>query len=140
MKHLLLFLFLASSSFTFAMDIPIVTYNVHQSTDEDPLSWEERKPDIIELLYPYQIMGLQEVTPAVLDDLLSGLSSMKAVAAWKTDGSDSGICSPILYNSKEFGLLHSESKWIHIDPLSDQNASKFSYTIAILQHLKSGAT
>lgn len=122
------------------MDIPIVTYNVHKSSELDPLSWEERKPDIIELLYPYQIMGLQEVTEPVLGELLDGLPNMRAVAAWRTDGKDNGISSPILYDDKEFQLLHAEEKWLHIDPIDPSQASEFSYTIAILLHKETGST
>ena len=48
--------------------------------------------------------------------------------------------APSCTTAKNLDSFIQKSKWIHIDPLSDQNASKFSYTIAILQHLKSGAT
>lgn len=140
MRHLLVFVLLALSSFAFAIDIPMVTYNVHKSSADDPISWEERGPDIIELLYPYQITALQEVTPLVLNDLLEGLPEMKAVAQWKADGSDGGVCSPILYNSKEFLLLHEQSNWLHITPQNPTEPAEFSYSIALFQHVKTGDT
>ncbi len=92
-------------------EFSVSTFNIRYDNPTDPLLWSERGEDVAKAIAYYDIVGLQEVLPNQLHDIMDVLPWMSNYSV-NRDGSGKGEACPILWQTKSFDLLHSETRWL----------------------------
>jgi len=97
----------------------VVTFNIRLgSADDGPDRWEVRKERVVETIRDLDadVIGLQEVEPAQVRDLLAALPRYAAAGAHRDDGLLAGEASTILYDRGRYTLLGSGTFWLSDTP------------------------
>ena len=103
----------------YSQEAKILTYNIKYDNINDTVNnWNDRKIAMVELLKHYEpdIIGMQEVLHHQLTYLDKQLSNFSAIGVGRDDGKEKGEYSPILYNSKKYKLLDSNTFWLSKTP------------------------
>ncbi len=119
MKRSLIFLFLFASTFAFAQNIRIITYNIRYNNPDDGVNaWPNRSKQVAALLKFHQadIFGLQEALVGQLEDIQEQLPEMKCVGVGRDDGKEAGEFSPLFYNAAKFTALKQGWFWLSETP------------------------
>ena len=94
-----------------AAEFSVSTFNIRYDNPTDPLLWIDRGEDIAKAIAFFDIVGLQEVLPNQLQDIKGDLPWMSSYSV-NRDGNGKGEACPILWQTKSFDLLHSETRWL----------------------------
>jgi endonuclease/exonuclease/phosphatase family metal-dependent hydrolase len=89
----------------------VCTFNIRYDNPNDPLLWEDRKEDVAKSMAFYDIVGLQEVLPHQLEDIMALLPWMESYSLGR-EADGSGEACTILWPREKFDLLHSETRWL----------------------------
>jgi endonuclease/exonuclease/phosphatase family metal-dependent hydrolase len=89
----------------------VCTFNIKYDNPNDLLVWEDRKQEVARSMAFFDIVGLQEVLPHQLADILSELPWMDSYSRGR-EADGSGESCAILWPSDKFDLLHSETRWL----------------------------
>ncbi|MDO6807844.1 endonuclease/exonuclease/phosphatase family protein [Zobellia galactanivorans] len=112
------FLFLALYTVQ-AQDLKVMSYNIKFDNVNDTVNnWNDRKTDMEKLLKHYapEFIGMQEVLYRQLTYLDGALEDYNSIGVGRDDGKKKGEFSPILYNSKKFKLIRSNTFWLSPTP------------------------
>ncbi|WP_036147097.1 endonuclease/exonuclease/phosphatase family protein [Maribacter sp. Hel_I_7] len=104
---------------TYGQEVKVLSYNIKYDNVNDTVNnWNDRKEAMVELLNYYEpdIIGMQEVLDHQLTYLDENLSDYTFIGVGRDDGKKKGEYSPILYNTKKFKLLKSETFWLSETP------------------------
>tara|TARA_R110002049_G_scaffold47596_2_gene136892 strand:- start:7630 stop:8385 length:756 start_codon:yes stop_codon:yes gene_type:complete len=96
-----------------------MSFNIKYDNKSDTINnWNDRKEKMVELLKHYEpsIIGMQEVLINQLEYLDTALPTYKYVGVGRDDGKEKGEFSPILYDTKSYKLLKSETFWLSDTP------------------------
>lgn len=118
MKHLVL-ICLAISSFGFAQNYSIMSYNIKLDyPKEGENSWTNRKPFFINQLKFYEpdVIGIQEALPNQMKDMDSLLLDYSYVGVGRDDGKNEGEFSAIFYKKDKFKIIKSNTFWLSETP------------------------
>lgn len=99
--------------------LELMSFNIRFGTAEDGEDhWKFRKPRTIQALQKRkpEIIGLQETLDFQIDDLKAGLPGYLSVGVGRDDGKSKGEFSAILYDSKRFQALRSDTFWLSDTP------------------------
>lgn len=121
MKNIIsLIICILSSSFISipAQEINILTYNIrYASFDNAPQSWDLRKEGVISLLKGRDFIGLQEVVPVQMSDIMKSTSDEYDVLFRTREANESvGEGSPVLYNKTRWKMISSGYFWLSDTP------------------------
>ncbi|WP_324026417.1 endonuclease/exonuclease/phosphatase family protein [Maribacter sp. BPC-D8] len=108
-----------SMSTMYGQEIDILTYNIKYDNVNDTVNnWNDRKVAMVDLLNHYNpgAIGMQEVLHHQLSYLDEKLTDYSYIGVGRDDGKKKGEYSPILYNTKKFKLLQSETFWLSETP------------------------
>ncbi|MGB5555573.1 MAG: endonuclease/exonuclease/phosphatase family protein, partial [Flavobacteriaceae bacterium] len=97
----------------------VMTYNIKYDNVSDTVNnWNDRKEAMVDQLKKHDpgIIGMQEVLYGQLEYLDESLPDFEYVGVGRDDGKQKGEFSPILYNSKKFALLRSNTFWLSKTP------------------------
>ncbi|MDP5062448.1 MAG: endonuclease/exonuclease/phosphatase family protein [Maribacter sp.] len=103
----------------YGQEVDVVTYNIKYDNVNDTVNnWNNRKAAMVSLLQHYNpgIIGLQEVLHHQLSYLDEQLTDYKYIGVGRDDGKKKGEYSPILFNTKKYKLLQSETFWLSETP------------------------
>ncbi|WP_237332467.1 endonuclease/exonuclease/phosphatase family protein [Zobellia amurskyensis] len=112
------FIFIALQTMN-AQDIKVMSYNIKYDNVNDTVNnWNDRKGPMVKLLLHYapEFAGMQEVLYSQLTYLDEALEDYTYVGVGRDDGKKKGEFSPILFNSKKFNLLQSNTFWLSPTP------------------------
>ncbi|MEA2733969.1 MAG: hypothetical protein QOE14_420 [Humisphaera sp.] len=101
-----------------AEPIRVMSFNIRVATADDGANqWMYRRDAVGAMLKAKQVdlLGLQEVRPAQLDDLVERLDGYAWVGVSR-DGGKQGEFSPIFYRAKKFDLLAHGVFWLSEQP------------------------
>ena len=118
MKYLFI-LFFAFSSFGFAQDFSVMTYNVKLDYPKEyENSWTNRKSFFINQLKFYEpdVLGVQEALPNQMKDIDSLMPSYHFVGVGRDNGKDEGEYSAIFYKTDKFKIIKSNTFWLSETP------------------------
>ncbi|WP_282180197.1 endonuclease/exonuclease/phosphatase family protein [Maribacter stanieri] len=104
---------------TYGQEVKVLSYNIKYDNVNDTVNnWNDRKEAMVELLNYYEpgIIGMQEVLDYQLTYLDENLSDYTFIGVGRDDGKKKGEYSPILYNTKKYTLLKSETFWLSETP------------------------
>lgn len=144
MKHLLI-ICLAISSFGFAQNYSIMSYNIKLDyPKEGENSWANRKPFFINQIKFYEpdVLGIQEALPNQMRDMDSLLVDYSYVGVGRDDGKNEGEFSAIFYKNAKFKIIESNTFWLSETP--DQVSMGWDgvcnrvCTYAVLEDMNSG--
>ncbi len=96
-----------------------LTYNIRYDNPADgDNAWPNRRAAVVALLQQYvpDLIGLQEVRKAQLDDLAAALGDFAWVGVGRDDGQTQGEYAPIFYRRDRFELLASNTFWLSTTP------------------------
>lgn len=108
-----------SMSSIYSQEVDVLTYNIKYDNVNDTVNnWNDRKAPMVALLQHYNpgIIGMQEVLQQQLSYLDNQLSDYNYIGVGRDDGKEKGEYSPILYNTKKYKLLQSETFWLSETP------------------------
>lgn len=94
-----------------SIEISISTFNIRYDNPSDPLIWGDRKDEVAKAITYFDIVGLQEVLPNQLEDITTNLPWMSSYSETR-NGNEVGESCPILWQTKHFDLLHTETRWL----------------------------
>lgn len=100
-------------------EINVLTYNIKYDNVNDTVNnWNDRKAPMVALLQHYNpgLIGMQEVLHHQLMYLDEQLSDYTYIGVGRDDGKEKGEYSPILYSTKKYKLLRSETFWLSETP------------------------
>lgn len=100
-------------------EINVLTYNIKYDNVNDTVNnWNDRKAAMVDLLQYYDpgVIGMQEVLHHQLTFLDEQLSNYNYIGVGRDDGKEKGEYSPILFNTKLYKLLKSETFWLSDTP------------------------
>jgi len=105
---------LSVSDFSAQTEWTVSTFNIRHDNPSDPLSWDDRKKEVVRAIAYLDIVGLQEVLPHQLDYIQKSLprNSFYSVTRF---GNNEGEACPILWKTDAYDLLHSETRWLSED-------------------------
>lgn len=118
MKHLFI-ICLAISSFGFAQNYSIMSYNIKLDyPKEGKNSWTNRKPFMINQIKFYEpdVLGVQEALPNQMKDLDSLLTDYSFVGVGRDNGKNEGEFSAIFFKKNKFNILKSSTFWLSETP------------------------
>ena len=84
----------------------LATFNVRYDNPGDPLTWEERRDQVAQIVGFYDVVGIQEALPQQVTDLASRLPWMAHVGRGRNADGGGESC-PIFYDKNKWELLHS---------------------------------
>ncbi|WP_299800114.1 endonuclease/exonuclease/phosphatase family protein [uncultured Maribacter sp.] len=120
MKTLVLILGLfVSTSTIYGQEVDVLSYNIKYDNVNDSVNnWNDRKGAMVDLLNHYNpgIIGFQEVLHHQLSYLNVQLPDYSYIGVGRDDGKGKGEYSPILFNTKKYKLLQSETFWLSETP------------------------
>ncbi|MBU2945945.1 endonuclease/exonuclease/phosphatase family protein [Zobellia uliginosa] len=96
-----------------------MSYNIKYDNVNDTVNnWNDRKAAMVNLVKHYapEFIGMQEVVYNQLTYLDDALKEYKYIGVGRDDGKQKGEFSPILYNSKKFKILQSNTFWLSPSP------------------------
>lgn len=96
-------------------DISVMTFNVRYDNPSDPLTWDERRNQVVDVIRYYDIVGVQEALGHQYEFLSLSVSRFAHYGVGRDDGAAAGEFCPIFWNSKRFDLLHAETIWLSED-------------------------
>jgi len=97
----------------------LLSYNIRNGKAPDGgNAWPYRKERVVSLLTLYQpdLIGLQEVLPAQLDDLCARLSTYQWIGVGRDDGQHAGEHTVIFYRQARLSPRQSDSFWLSPTP------------------------
>ena len=97
----------------------VISYNIRNGNAPDgDNAWPQRKARVVSLLTLYQpdLIGLQEVLPAQLDDLMPQLPDFDWLGVGRNDGKRTGEHTLIGYRRARLCLVQSNSFWLSPTP------------------------
>lgn len=103
----------------YGQTVDVLTYNIKYDNVSDSVNnWNDRKAAMTQLLEHYKpgIIGMQEVLHIQLSYLVSHLPNYVAIGVGREDGKEKGEYSPILFDTTQYKLLHSETFWLSTTP------------------------
>ena len=104
----------------FGQDISkAMSFNIRYATKNDGVNqWENRKKELVGLIKKYDpdVIGFQEVLLSQLNFLIKTNSEFHKIGVARGDGKEKGEFSPILFNSKKFDLIESNTFWLSETP------------------------
>lgn len=119
MKHLLLlfsiFFFMTQAN---CQELKIMTYNIKYANENDgENSWSKRQDWITNQIRFYEpdILGVQEAVKSQLDHFTENIEGYKVLGLGR-EGEDKGEFSAILYKTKKFEVLESDTFWLSATP------------------------
>jgi len=118
-KMLCLSLLLSFISLNLSAQYNVMSFNIRLSTPSDGENWwEYRKDKVAQLIrfYDTDVVGLQEVLRAQLEDLEERLPGYEWIGVGRDDGKEKGEYSPIFYNAEKFELLKNSTFWLSETP------------------------
>ena len=118
MKYLIVIV-LAISSFGFAQDFSVMSYNIKLDyPKEGENSWTNRKPFFINQIKFYEpdVLGVQEAMPNQMKDMDSLLVDYSYVGVGRDDGKNEGEFSAVFYKAKKFNVIKSGTFWLSETP------------------------
>ena len=118
MKYLLVIV-LAISSFGFAQDFSVMSYNIKLDyPKEGENSWTNRKPFFINQIKFYEpdVLGVQEAMPNQMKDMDSLLVNYSYVGVGRDDGENEGEFSAVFYKADKFNVINSGTFWLSQTP------------------------
>jgi endonuclease/exonuclease/phosphatase family metal-dependent hydrolase len=118
MKYILIFFF-GFSSFGFAQDFSVMSYNIKLDyPKEGDNSWTNRKPFFINQLkfFEADVIGVQEAMPNQMKDIDSLLPSYSFVGVGRDDGKEEGEYSAVFYKTEKFNVVESNTFWLSPTP------------------------
>ncbi|PCJ82313.1 MAG: endonuclease [Bacteroidetes bacterium] len=104
-------LFSVNFSAQTSLELSVSTFNIRYDNPNDPLIWDERKDEVSKVIAFFDIVGLQEVLPNQLADIVSSLPWMSHYSVGR-DYDGKGEACPIFWQTKHFELLQSETRWL----------------------------
>lgn len=122
---ILLALFMTTTSFYAKKQVPVkvrwCTFNIRlQNGDDEKIGfgWSVRKDRVANYIKDndIQIVGMQEVLHAQLEDLLARLPEYDYVGVGRTDGKTKGEYTPIFFLKKKFKCLEKGNFWLSETP------------------------
>ncbi|CAM4361051.1 endonuclease/exonuclease/phosphatase family protein [Zobellia roscoffensis] len=102
-----------------AQDLKVMSYNIKYDNVNDTVNnWNDRKADMVRLIKHYspEFIGMQEVVFNQLTYLDDALENYNYIGVGRDDGKKKGEFSPILFNSKKFKVLQSNTFWLSPTP------------------------
>ena len=105
--------------FAFGQTTKLMSYNIKYDNKGDTINnWNDRKESMVKLLkhYDASFIGMQEVLYNQLEYLDASLPNYKYIGVGRDDGKKKGEFAPILYDSKNYKLLKSETFWLSDTP------------------------
>ncbi|MGB2229484.1 MAG: endonuclease/exonuclease/phosphatase family protein, partial [Flavobacteriales bacterium] len=122
----------------------LATFNVRYDNPGDPLTWEERRDQVAQVVGFYDVVGLQEALPNQVEDLAARLPWMAHVGSGR-DADGGGEACPIFYDKNKWEMLHSQTLWLARDwktPGAVHPAADLPriVTVATLHHKADGKT
>ncbi len=118
MKFIAALTFLFTTS-VYAQELEVMTYNIKYDNVNDTVNnWNDRKEAMVGLLKKHHpdFIGMQEVLHRQLQFLNESLIDYDYVGVARDDGKEKGEYSPILYNTKNYKLLTSNTFWLSKTP------------------------
>lgn len=119
MKNLLLlfsiFFFMTQAN---CQELKIMTYNIKYANENDgENSWSKRQDWITNQIRFYEpdILGVQEAVKSQLDHFTDNIEDYKVLGVGR-EGEDKGEFSAILYKTKKFEVLESDTFWLSATP------------------------
>ncbi len=97
----------------------IMSYNIKYDNVNDTVNnWNDRKAAMVTLLQKHapEFIGMQEVLVNQLEYLNQSLPNYAYIGVGRDDGKKKGEFSPILYNTKNYELLASNTFWLSKTP------------------------
>jgi endonuclease/exonuclease/phosphatase family metal-dependent hydrolase len=96
----------------------VLTYNIRfASFDSTDFSWEKRKAGLISQLHGYDFVGLQEVNPVQMNDILNELKEEYGyIYRTREESPDVGEGVPLLYNKQRWAVVNSSTFWLSDTP------------------------
>lgn len=97
----------------------VLSYNIrHGKAPDGDYAWPYRKARVASLLNLYQpdLIGLQEVLPAQLDDLCARLPDYQWIGVGRDDGQRAGEHTVIFYRQARLTPRQSDSFWLSPTP------------------------
>jgi endonuclease/exonuclease/phosphatase family metal-dependent hydrolase len=97
----------------------VISYNIRNGNAPDgDNAWPRRSARVVSLLTLYQpdLIGLQEVLPAQLDDLMTQLPDFNWLGVGRDDGQRAGEHTLIGYRRARLCLVQSNSFWLSPTP------------------------
>ena len=122
----------------------LATFNVRYDNPSDPLTWEERRDQVAQIVGFYDVVGIQEALPNQVEELAARLPWMAHVGSGR-DADGGGEACPIFYDKNKWELLHSQTLWLARDwktPGAVHPAADLPriVTVATLHHKNDGKT
>lgn len=96
-----------------------MTYNIkYENVNDTVNNWNFRKEAMVQLIQHYgpSFLGMQEVLHNQLEYLDSNLPDYAYIGVGRDDGKQKGEYSPILYNTKAFKVVHTNTFWLSPTP------------------------
>ena len=93
------------------LELSLITFNIRYDNPADPLLWDNRKEEVAKAIAFFDIVGLQEALPNQLEDLQSKMPWMSVYSETRF-GNGEGEACPIMWQTKHFDLLHTETRWL----------------------------
>lgn len=97
-------------------EMAVVTFNVRYDNPGDPLTWEQRRDQVVAAIGYFDILGFQEALANQVADLAAGLPEHDHYGVGRDDGIAGGEHCPIFWRRDRFDLLHAETKWLSTEP------------------------
>ncbi len=118
MKYIIVMV-LAISSFGFAQDFSVMSYNIKLDyPKEGKNSWENRQEFLTNQIKFYEpdVLGVQEAMPNQMRAMDSLLVEYSFVGVGRDDGKDKGEYSAIFYKNKNLEVIQSGTFWLSDSP------------------------
>ena len=106
-----LFLLYSLFSAQTVSELSVSTFNIRYDNPTDPLLWVDRADEVAQSIAFFDIVGLQEVLPNQLSEIMHDLPWMSNYAVHR-DGNGTGEACPILWQTNMFDMLHAETRWL----------------------------
>ncbi|WP_276167272.1 endonuclease/exonuclease/phosphatase family protein [Zobellia alginiliquefaciens] len=119
LRTLLASIFFLTIHLAHAQDLKVMSYNIkYDNTNDTVNNWNDRRASMVNLVkyYAPEFVGMQEVLFHQLSYLNDALENYTYIGVGRDDGKKKGEFSPILFNSKKFKVLQSNTFWLSPTP------------------------
>ena len=103
----MIIILLSTSNFYCQDEWTVSTFNIRYDNPSDPLTWDDRKKEVVRAIAYFDIVGLQEVLPHQLKYIKNSLPLNSSYSVTRF-GSQDGEACPIFWKTDAYDLLHSE--------------------------------
>jgi endonuclease/exonuclease/phosphatase family metal-dependent hydrolase len=107
----MIIILLSTSNFYCQDEWTVSTFNIRYDNPSDPLTWDDRKKEVVRAIAYFDIVGLQEVLPHQLKYIKNSLPLNSSYSVTRF-GSQDGEACPIFWKTDAYDLLHSETRWL----------------------------